>query len=97
MKNRITIYNLLNNFSNYHKNVSWKMKCLYCDGIGTTINQIKIISKPENRDIGVLVYRVETGIVSFCMYKSLKKSNSENIVDMLLDIINYSKKKTIIE
>jgi len=95
MNERGTIFNLLNNFSTENENVSWKMKCLYCDGKGTTMNQIKIISLPENTNIGILVYQVETGIVSVCKYKTLKKENSENIIDMLLDLINYSKGQTI--
>jgi len=95
MNERVTIFNLLNVFSTENKNISWKMKCLFCDGRGTTMNQIKIISLPENTNIGVLVYQVETGIVSVCKYKTLKKENSEHIIDMLLDIINYSKEQTI--
>ncbi len=95
MKDRTIILNLLNKFSNEHKNVFWKMKCSYSDGMGTTINQIKIIAQPGNRTIGIFSYRVETGIVSFCMYKKLKKTKSENIVDMLLDMINYSKGQII--
>ena len=91
MKDRTTILNLLNKFSTDHKNISWKIECSYSDGMGTTINEIKIIAQPGNRSIGVFVYKVETGMVLFCMYKKLKKSNSENIVDMLLDMINYSK------
>jgi hypothetical protein len=96
MKDRTTILNLLNKFSNDHKNISWKMKCAFSDGNGTTINQIKIIAQPGNRTIGILSYRVETGIVSFFMYKKLKKTKSENIVDMLLDMMNYSKGQKII-
>ena len=96
MHERAIIFNLLNNFSTEHENISWKMKCLYCDGKGTTMNQIVIINQLENINIGTLVYQVETRLVSFCEYKKLQKSIPENIIDMLLDIINYSKEKTII-
>jgi len=88
--------NLLNKFSDDHKNVLWKMDCSYSDGIKTTINEIKILAKPGNRCVGIIVYRVETGIVMFCTYKNLKKSNSENIIDLLLDMINYSKGQILI-
>lgn len=91
MKDRTTILNLLNKFSNDHENISWKMECSYSDGIGTTYNQIKIMAQPDNRNIGIFTYRVETGMVLFCNYKKLKKTNSESIVDMLLDMMNYSK------
>ena len=96
MKDRTTILNLLNKFSNDHKNISWKMKCAYNDGMGTTINQIKIIAQPGNRTIGIFSYKVETGIVSFCLYKKLKETKSANIVDTLLDMMNYSKGEIII-
>ena len=96
MNDQTTILNLLNKFSEDHKNISWEMKCSYSDGIGTTINQIKIITQPENRTIGIFAYTVETGLVLFCKYKKLKKTNSEHIVDLLLDMMNYSKGETII-
>jgi len=95
MNDRETILNLLNKFSDDHKNITWKIECAYSDGMGTTINQIKIIAQPGNRNIGLFTYRVETGMVLFCMYKKLKKNNSENIVDLLLDMINYSKGQLI--
>jgi len=95
VKDKKTILNLLNKFSNEHKNISWKIKCEYSDGMGTTFNQIEIIAQPGNRIIGVFTYRVETGAVTFCMYKKLQKTDSENIVDMLLDMINYSKGQII--
>lgn len=102
MNDNTTILNLLNKFSNDHKNISWKMKCSYSDGMGITINEIKIIAQPGNRSIGFFSYQVETGKVHFCTYKSLKKTNlssgeagSENVVDLLLDMINYSKGQKI--
>lgn len=96
MNDKTLILNLLNKFSEDHSNVSWSMECSYSDGMGTTFNQIKIIAQPGNRQIGVFTYRVETGIVQFCMYKKLGKTSSDNIVDILLDMINYSKgQKTI--
>ncbi len=96
MKDGATIMNLLNKFSEDHENISWKMECVFSDGMGTTMNQIKIIAQPGNRTIGIFSFRIETGIVSFCMYKKLKKTKSENIIDLLLDIMNYSKGETII-
>lgn len=95
MKDRATILGLLNKFSNDHTNVSWTMKCSYSDGMGTTTNQIRIVAQPDNRIIGIFSYRVETGVVSFCAYKKLDKAKSENIIDMLLDMINYSKGEVV--
>jgi len=96
VSNKATILNLLNKFSRDHRDITWKLKCVYSDALGNTINQIKIFARPDNRIIGIFSYRVETGMVVFCMYKKLKKTRSENIVDMLLDMINYSKGQTVI-
>jgi len=95
VNDRKTISNLLNQFSKEHKNISWKIECPYSDGMRTTFNQINIIAQPGNRIIGIFTSRVETGVVSFCMYKKLKKTESQNIVDMLLDMMNYSKGQII--
>ena len=88
---RTTILNLLNKFSKDRKDISWKMKCIYSDGMGTTINEIKIIAQPGNRSIGIFTYRIETGMVLFCMYNDMQRSHSGEIIDVLLDMMNYSK------
>lgn len=72
------------------------MKCLYCDGKGITMNQIIFISQPECNSIGTFVYQVETGIVTVCKFKTLQKSSSQNIIDMLLDMINHFKKERLV-
>lgn len=94
MSDKLIIHNLLNKFSKDHSNISWELKNCYSDGMGTTINQIKIFSHSGKHTIGIFSYRVETGRVMFCMYKNLIKTNKENIVDMLLDMMNYSKWQT---
>ncbi len=91
MKDQSTILNLLNKFAQDHENVSWKMECVYSDGLSTTLNQIKIMAQPGNRIVGFITFKVETGLVLFCMYKDMQKTESQNIVDMLLDMMNHSK------
>ena len=61
MKDRHTILDLLNKISRDHQNISWKIKCAYSDGMGTTINEIKLLRKSRKKGIGRLLYRVETG------------------------------------
>jgi hypothetical protein len=90
MKDRTTILNLLNKFSADHENVYWCIKCLFSDGMGTTMNEITIVAQPGDRNVGTFTYQVETGMVMHCHYKDLKKPKSRNIVDTLLDMINYS-------
>lgn len=95
MDDKATIVDLLNEFSKQHQDIAWKLECTYADGRGTTMNQITILSHEDQRKIGVFGYRVETGVVLFCTYKQLKKTDSENIIDLLLDVINYSKGKLV--
>ena len=91
MGDHANIVSLLNKFSQDHENITSTLKCAYSDGNGTTINQIKIFAQPGNRTIGIFSYRVETGMVLSSMYKKLRGTNSEGIIDALLDMMNYSK------
>ena len=95
MIDRSTILDLLNKFSNDNEAFSWKMKCTYSDGMGTAVNQIDIIAKSDNRCVGVFTFNITTGKVMICSYRDLKKARSGNIIDVLLDLINYSKGQAI--
>jgi hypothetical protein len=97
MVDKVIILNLLNQLSRKDNNIFWKMECLYADAKGTTINQIKLYSQSNCRNIGTFVYRGESGMVQLCMHKNLKKSSSENIIDLLLDLINDSKENKVIQ
>jgi len=92
MNDRKTILNLLNKFSREQEDISWNMICCYSDGIEVAINQINIIDISKMRVVGIITYRVDTGEVYFCMYKKLKKSPSDTIIDVLLDLMNYDKR-----
>lgn len=83
------IVSLLNTFSERKEHMYWEMKCTFCDGMGTTYNEIRIFDSTGKRCVGSFLYQVETGMVLFCRYKHLEKQDSENIVDMLLDMMNY--------
>ena len=90
MKNKNTIHNLLNILSKSNSNTSWRIKCLYSNGLDTTINQIDLTI--NNNLIGKLIYQVETGNVSLLSFKSLKTRDALTITDALTDIIYYFKK-----
>jgi len=91
MKNERTIKGLLDKFASDNENLSWRLNCAYSDGMYTNINQIEIYRHPGNRMIGVISYNDYTGSVLFCMFKRMRLSNTTEIVDVLLDMINYSK------
>lgn len=86
-----TIISLLNSFSEHRDKISWRIRCTFCDGMGTTYNEIRIIDSIRKRCVGSFLYHVETGIVIYCRYKHLKKQDSENIIDMILDMMNYER------
>jgi hypothetical protein len=56
-----------------------------------------LYSQDNCRNIGRFVYRGESGMVQLCMHEKLKKSSSEHIVDLLLDLINDSKEEKAIQ
>lgn len=83
------IVSILNSFAKRKEHHYWEMKCTYCNGLGTTYNEICIFDATGLYCEGQFLYQVETGMVIFCRYKQLEKQESENIVDMLLDMMNY--------
>ena len=88
IKDKATILDLLNKIVQKNTGISWKMKCLFSDGKGNTLNQITLLRQSDKRSIGIFTYQVESGEVQFCNYKDLKKPKSENIIDLLLDVMN---------
>lgn len=90
MTTQDTITGLLDSFVSKHNNVSWKINCCYSDGRNTVINQINIYAQPGDRTIGIISYNVKNGAVCYCMFKKMQITKTENVVDVLLDMMNYS-------
>lgn len=95
MIDKATILDLLNKLSKDNRNIFWKQDCVFSDARGTTINEISLYSQTSCRKLGIFVYRVETGMVLFCSHDNLNRDSSENIMDLLLDLINDSKGKIL--
>lgn len=90
MTNSTTIVELLHTFASHHKNITWKIDCCYSDGLGTTINQIKIYAHPGDKRIGIISYHEENGMVLFYMFKGMRIKRIQDIVNIILDMINLT-------
>lgn len=92
MIDSITIANLLKKLSDDHPGITSKFKCCYSDGMGESIYEITIHQQPGNLYKGTITFQLENGKVLLCKYKGFKKSSSEDIIDTLLDLINYERR-----
>lgn len=90
MSNKFIIINLLNKLSNEQK-VSWRLKSQYTDGQDNNLLEILIFSLPGQGRKGQITFQADTGKVLKVQYNGFSSSPAENIVDMLLDVINFEK------
>ena len=91
MSDKFTIINLLNKLSNDQK-VSWRIKSQYSTGQDKNVLEILIFTIPEQRRKGKIAFRADNGQVLKVQYKGFSNTPAENIVDMLLDVINFEKR-----
>jgi hypothetical protein len=92
MNQYATIVDLLNKICNDYRNLTWKMSCNYVNGLGKTILEIFIIEHPRSSIKRKIAFQLESGRVVNHNIQELK-GRSENITDLLLDLINLEKKK----
>ena len=91
MTDKEQILNLLKTFSTENSGFSWSLHCRFSDGLATTINEIRILAAPDMRAVGILTYQVETGKVFFCNFKGHSLPPSQDIIELLEEIIYYSR------
>lgn len=90
MNDKFTIINLLNKLATEQK-VSWRLKSLYTNGQDKNVLEILIFTLPEQRRKGQITFQADSGQVLKMQYKGFSPTSAENIVDMLLDVINFEK------
>ena len=90
MSDKFTIINLLNKLSSEQK-VSWRIKSQYANGQDKNVLEILIFTIPEQRRKGKITFQANSGQVLKVQYKGFSNKPAENIVDMLLDVINFEK------
>lgn len=92
--NSSTVTDLLEMLVKNHENLYWHMCCSYADGQGQTIMEITIYEGRHRRVKGLIAFNAETGKIKNYRYRGYKKQdcdNCDNIVDMLLDLVNFEK------
>jgi hypothetical protein len=90
MSDKFTIINLLNKLAN-ERQLSWRMKSLYMNGQDKSVLEILIFTLPEQRRKGQITFQADSGKVLKVKYRGFSNSLAENIVDLLLDVINFEK------
>ena len=90
MSDKFTIINLLNKLANDQK-ITWRLKSLFMDGKDHNVLEILIFTLPEQRRKGQITFQADSGKVLKVQYRGFSHSPADNIVDMLLDVINFEK------
>lgn len=82
------LFGLLNKLTD-RRGFSWKIHCIYTNGIDEPIREILIYHDPQSRVRGRIAFGGNTGYVVNCRYPGLiHRNRPENIFDLLLDAIN---------
>lgn len=85
------VTDLMNMLVKDQKNLYWHMRCSYADGQGQTIMEIAIYEGACRSVKGLIAFNAETGRIKNYRYRGYKKQDCDNIVDMLLDLVNFEK------
>lgn len=96
MSDKFTIINLLNKLSVEQK-LTWKIKSAYGNGLSKNLLEILIYSLPQQIRKGQIVFEAISGKVVTVQYAGYGTATAENVVDMLLDVINFEKHRKAAE
>lgn len=90
----ITLVNLLNKICEKNRELTWKLRCKYHDGIDTSIMQIQLLRGEAQVETSSITFRMETGQVIYGKHFGLVPfRKTMNLVDALLDILIYERNK----
>ena len=92
MSDKFTIINLLNKLAVEQK-LTWRIKSVYANGEDKNLLEILIMTMPDQRHRGKITFQADSGQVQKLQYKGFSNSIAVNIVDMLLDVINFEKQR----
>ncbi|WPP49836.1 hypothetical protein [Catalinimonas niigatensis] len=88
---REAVSDLLHLLSVQHKQIGWKKRCLYTNGVDQNVLEIKFYQQTDNHQIGRIAYDADNGAVLQMMYRGDFVKKPGHIVDILLDVINMEK------
>ena len=88
MADASTIMDLLGKLASDHKEIKWRMRCTYADGLGKSYHEIQLFRESERKKTTIL-FQMESGQVLPYGCNGIATQESDNIIDLLLDLINY--------
>lgn len=89
------LVDLLNHTIKERRDISWKMGTGYHNGTDISIYEILIYEIKNNRTIGRFAFNGDSGQIINQKIIGYRQSMADNIIDALLDINNYLKRKML--
>lgn len=93
MFDKFTIINLLNKLATEQR-LTWRIKSAYTGSQDKNLLEILIYTLPDQRRKGQIMFHANSGLVDKIQYNGYSSGTASDIVDMLLDIINFEKQMT---
>ena len=91
MEISVTILDLLIKLCDIRKKLRWQIRCNYIDQEGQAIFNILLYDIASNIQKGKISFHQQTNQVVMCRYSGFDGDKPENLIDLLLDLINYEK------
>lgn len=86
-----TITDLLDMLVQGNDSLHWNLRCCFADGQGASIMEISFCEGPHRRIKGLITFNAASGKTMNFRYRGYHKKGHDNIVDTLLDLINFEK------
>ena len=93
---RCAVSHLLDLLIKDQPNVYWYQRGCYANGQGQPILEIIIYEGTYRKIQGIVVYNVHTGEVMNLRYRRYRKPVEGDVVDTLLDLINFEKREHLL-
>lgn len=81
------VIGLLNQITRENSSLTWKIRSSYGNGLEEPVREISICDLPTNRIVGRIAYRGFSGRVVNYLYRGMRETVPDHIVDMLLDVM----------
>jgi len=90
----ITLVNLLNKICEKNRELTWRLKCKYHDGINPAVMQLCLLQTHSKAELSEITFSMETGQVIAGRHRGLIAfRRATNLIDALLDILIFEGSK----
>lgn len=89
--NSSAVTDLLDMLIQSDNSLHWNLRCCFSDGHGDAIMEIALYEGPCRRIKGLITFSAASGKTMNFRYRGYHKKGHDNIVDTLLDLINFEK------